>query len=198
MLVSKKAMEDKKTQEIIWQEVMDEMALFGFQDWLHHQIGNEVPSPYRASRISMYVCCPLCFMPTKPMSSKCLNCGLTINKSIMKILQNESIEYATFAWSYRTRYESDINKGFIKKGRAAIRYFLPVPEDGILYITTIIIVAILGGLGYDGFKKIISKLKTTYSKLFLKEIPQDEWLQNFYRYLEEYLSEIQNPNSYIS
>jgi len=59
-------------------------------------------------------------------------------------------------------------------------------------LASIVLAGILGGLSYDGFKLIISKIKNSFNKLFSRDIPDDKWLEEFYAYLVEYYLALRN------
>jgi hypothetical protein len=189
---------DKKTQMLVWQEVMKEMAIFEFQDWMHHQVGgSDLPSPYEESCIDTNICCPSCFEPVTASNSKCPKCSSILDASIMETLRDNTIELGAFAWNYRRRYEKDIAEGKVRQDRLVVVYFLPPPENWLMYLASIALIAIISGLSYAAFKKIILKVKAIFHKRFSRELPSEKWLQQFYSSLQEYSLGMRDVNSPI-
>jgi len=191
-------MDEKGKQELIWREVMEEMYIIEFQDWLHHKMGDLVPrTEYEKSRISADVCCPSCFKPVEAAYSRCPNCGFTLDMSLMETLRDNAFELAAFAWNYRRQYEKDIAKGKIYQGRVAVRYFLTPPAGWLIYLVSIVFAAIIGGLSYDAFKKLLPKISDSFRKRFQREIPRGKWRQQLYNNLREYFFGRRDPDSPI-
>jgi len=191
-------MDEKIIQGLVWQKVFEEITVFEFEDWLNRQAGSvDLNDPYEKCRITANICCPRCFEPVKATYSTCPECGLIWDVSIMITLRDNAIELGAFAWNYRERYEKDAADGKFRQDGSALMHFLPPPADWLVYIASLALAGMIGGLAYDGFKKLVFSAKTSFRKRFSKELPSEEWLQKFYGNLQEYYLGIQDTNSPI-
>jgi hypothetical protein len=182
--------------DLLWQEVMEEKAIHEWQEWLSERIDMpKLKSPYTDSRCKAPVCCPSCYEAVDTPYVQCLKCGLMLDVSMMHALRDNAFELAAYAWNYRNRYEKDIKKGKIYQRRAAVKYFLPPPGGWLVYLASIVLAAILGGLSYDAFKKLLSKLAGKFSRRFSRQLPQEKELRQFYDRLREYFLARRNPDS---
>lgn len=188
-------MNKAEKEKIIWQVVMEEMAIHEFQGWLHSKIG--LSDEYTDSRINASVCCPSCFEPIQVNLSQCPRCHSVLDISVMGVLRDNAFELATYAWNHRNIYEKDVSKGKVYRGEVARKYHLMPPEGWLVYLASIVFAAILGGLSYDGFKKLISKVRDIFRNRFKKEVPEEKWLHEFYDKLLEYFSGKRNAGSPI-
>lgn len=116
---------------------------------------------------------------------------------MIETLRNNAFELAAYAWKYRDKYEEDVIKGKIYRGKVSIHYELHPPADWLTYLTSIAFAAILGGLSYDVFKIILTKIAKSFYKKFKRKIPKERWQQNFYDKLKEYFIGKRNPDSPI-
>jgi len=189
-------MEKTEKQEIVWREVMKEMAIFEFQDWLHPRIGLS-KTLYTERRIHAPTCCPSCFELVQKVDTQCPNCGFSPDISMIEALRDNAFELAVFAWNYRMKYEEAVEKDKLYKGRVAEHYHLEPPADWLIYLASIAFAAIIGGLSYDAFKKLISSIRSSFRNLFHKELPRRKWLYQFYSNLKEYSLGKRNPDSPI-
>ena len=182
--------------DLLWQEVMEEKAIHEFQEWLSEMIDMpELKSPYTESRCKAPVCCPSCREAVGAPYVQCLKCGLILDVSMMHTLRDNAFELAAYAWNYSNKYEKDIKKGKVYQGRAAVKYFLPPPEGWLVYLASIVLAAILGGLSYDAFKKVLSRLAGKFRKRFSRQLPEEKELRQFYDHLREYFLARRNPDS---
>ena len=188
-------MGDAEKQEIIWREVMGEMAIHEFDEWLFPKVG--LGNQYTDSRINSPVYCPSCFEPVQTSFTQCPNCGFVLDISMMQVLRDNAFEFAAYAWNYRKLYEKDIVKGKIYQGEATTKYYLTPPEGWLVYLASIAFAAIIGGLSYDTFKKLLLKLSKGFRKRFQKEIPRGRWQRQFYNNLREYWVGKRDPDSPI-
>lgn len=189
-------MDESEKQKIIWREVMEEMAIHEFQEWLNPRVGLS-NTLYTVSRIHALICCPSCFEPIKTSCMQCPNCGFVLDISVIETLRDNAFKLAAFAWDYRRQYEKDVIKGKIYQGRVAVRHFLTPPVDWLTYLVSIAFAAIIGGLSYDAFKKLLSKISNSFRQRFQREIPRGKWQRQLYDNLREYLLGMRNPDSPI-
>lgn len=182
--------------DLIWQEVMEEKAIHEFEEWLSERIAMpELKSPYADSRCNAPICCPSCREAVGAPYVQCLKCGLMLDVSMMHALRDNAFELAAYAWNYSNKYEKDIRKGKTYQGRAAVKYFLPPPEGWLVYLASFVLMAILGGLTYDAFKKVLSRLAGRFSRRFSTQLPEERELRQFYDRLREYFLARRNPDS---
>jgi hypothetical protein len=189
---------NKKQEKIVWDAVMEEVAVFSIDEWLNPRIGLG-QTKHAKKRINSTVCCPSCFTPVrvKPSIKACPECGCILDGSIMETLRDNAFELSTFAWDYRNQYEKDVRKDESYKGKVTIHHHLLPPTDWLIYLASIVFVAIVGGLSYDAFKRILSKIAKSFRKRFKRELPEEQWLQDFHNKLEEYFRGRRESNSPI-
>lgn len=189
---------DGKQEKIVWNAVMEEMRVFDIQEWLHPRIGLS-QTKHAEKRVNSVVCCPSCFTPIQanPSITACPECGCALDNSMMETLRNNAFELSTYAWEYRNQYEKDIRENKIYKGKVTAHHLLAPPTDWLIYLASIVFVAILGGLSYDAFKRILSKVAEGFRKRFRRELPKEQWQQDFYNRLKEYFIGKRNPDSPI-
>lgn len=196
MKSTNKVLSDNEKQKLLWETIFEEMAVFDWQDWIQPKLGIG-SSEYTERLQHILIFCPFCFEPIKTSVKQCPNCGSKLDTSLMETLRDNSFELAAYAWNYRNKYEKEILQGKIHKGRVATQYYLVPPTDWLTYLASVALAAIIGGLSYDAFKKLISKTSQIFRKRFRKEIPRDALLNKFYNNLREYFIGKRNRDSHI-
>lgn len=141
--------------------------------------------PYEQSRVKAPVSCLRCLEPIEPPYARCPNCGLTLDVDMMQTLRDNAFDSAS-ELIIRAVYGRREEKGKIRS------YYVGPPEGWVVYLTSIVLAAILGGLSYDAFKKVASNLGSVFRKRFSRELPDEKQLGHLYRDLKVLLEKTAN------
>jgi hypothetical protein len=145
----------------------------------------------------MLVCCPRCFEPLRVQDRECPNCRNVLSADIFETLRDTAFEATVYGWAYRRKYETASREGENAEGEIAVRYAIQPPADWLSYLGSVALAAIIGGVVYDSFKIILSRISATFHRHFHRKLPSDKWLRLFYNNLKEYMIGKRNPNSII-
>lgn len=176
---------DETSKNIIWHAIMTERDLIEFQDWLGNRIDDpEYKTEYEENRLKALVCCPHCLKPVQPKHDICPSCSTTLDNSMIESLRDSVFELAAFGLNYREVYEKDLKR---TPGKLSSHYLLNPPEGWMIYLASIIFAAVIGGLSYDAFKRLLSKLRSTFKKHFGKKI-QEASFESHFNWAKEYIN----------
>lgn len=109
----------------------------------------------------------------------CHACSVRLSKEEAGYYSRMAFDCAYFGYTYRRAFEGS---------RKGIRYYIP-PEDVLIYIGGVALSAVLGGLAYDGFKKLLAKASgSNTNKKLAERISEmsDAELEGFFQYVNEY------------
>lgn len=122
----------------------------------------------------IYVC-PKCFSTINYERSQtiyCEECKETFNNDEIKNFASCSFECTYFGYLYRDHYEKGLE----------IKPLIPPPSSELIYLGSLVLAGIIGGLAYDAFKKLLKIIikKGKSNKVIGKEgdrISFEEWLK---------------------
>ena len=175
---------DTTSKNMMWHAIMTERDIFEFQDWLCERIDHpEYKTEYEENRLKALVCCPHCLKPVQTKYDVCPSCSTALDKSMAEALRDSVFELAVFGWRYREVYERDLAR---MPRKLSHHYLLSPPEGWVIYLASIIFAALIGGLSYDAFKRLLSKLRSSFKKHFRKEIQEDSF-ELYFHWAKEYI-----------
>lgn len=142
------------------------------EEWLAHAADN--------IESSVATICPSCwteviFVPEK--SFACGVCRMHLSLDQADWFRRMTFDSAHFGYTYRRAFE---------KSNTEVRFSIP-PDDVLIYLGGLVLSGIIGGLAYDGFKRMLAgrKAKSKVLAETIAKMDEDE-LRQFYDYVSEY------------
>lgn len=142
-------------------------------------------------RVFISPCCLEAVSLEKPSVIRCPRCGESFPTEFVESFMNITLWAVHYGWMYRKHYEHA--KEEYDKLEYAPKPCLAPPEEVLLIIGGLVVTSIIGGLAYDGFKKLIGKLsKEKKNEKLRKQLEKmtPEELTEFYDYVKEFYDKI--------
>jgi hypothetical protein len=108
-----------------------------------------------------YVACPDCSSlisltrKRNTTSYRCPVCHSVFAREELEKIWRISSGAVYYGWMYYRAYDEQLKK----YGKIRIYYCLAPPDPFIVYLASIVVSGIVGGLAYDGFKKVLNKIR---------------------------------------
>ena len=157
------------------------------EERLADMIAHAATKAGKTSHESVLIPCPRCLRPlatTEGEDLSCSNCGFALAAPIGGFFGEISAESAHLGHVYRQVYE---------RSDSDIHYFIEA-DSALAYLAGLIVGGIVGGIAYDGFKKLVIKaakllnIKIASQKAIRKEVEamDDKTLKEFFGHVREY------------